>query len=405
VTLSQSVLRRVGARAGAALGAAFVVGLIAGVGSAAFLHSLNWATRLRMSHGWLLYLLPVAGLAMGALYHYCAGRSARGMSLVFDEIHAPSAHLPARMAPLIFVTAVATHVFGGSAGREGVAVLVTAGIADQIPRMMRVSPAARRSMVPVAIAAAFGAVFGTPVAGAVFALEVPRGSQLRTGASFVPCLAASFIGDRVTRSLGIHHMVNPAFPALSLQLGLLGRVALFGAACGLVALAYVTLVEGFKHVAARRVGWPPLRPFIGGLTIIVLVALAGTRAYLGLSVPLGDVALGGVAVGASVFAWKLVFTAVTLGSGFQGGEVTPLFVMGATFGGAFGHLVGLPAPVAAAIGFSTVFAAATNTPIACAVLAVELFGGNVLPYAALAGAVSTVISTHRSIYPNQAQAD
>jgi H+/Cl- antiporter ClcA len=394
--------RRLVVRAAATLAAASVIGVIAGFGSAAFLHALGWATRLRLAHGWLLYLLPVAGLAMGALYHYGAGRSARGMALVFDEIHAPTAHLPARMAPLIFVTAVATHVFGGSAGREGVAVLVTAGIADQIPRVMRVSPTARRSMVPVAMAAAFGAVFGTPVAGAIFALEVPRASRLRTGAMFVPCLMAAFIGDRVTRSLGIHHTVNPAFPALSLQLGRLGRVALFGAACGLVALAYVALVEGIKHVAARRVGWPPLRPFIGGLVVIVLVAVAGTRAYLGLSVPLGDIALGGAAVGASMFAWKLLFTAVTLGSGFQGGEVTPLFVMGATFGGALGHLVGLPAPVAAAVGFTTVFAAATNTPIACAVLAVELFGGNVLPYAALAGAVATMISTNRSIYPSQA---
>jgi H+/Cl- antiporter ClcA len=381
------------------------IGVIAGFGSAAFLHSLNWATRLRSEHGWLLFLLPVAGLAMGAIYHYGAGRSARGMSLIFDEIHAPSAHLPARMAPLIFCTAVATHVFGGSAGREGVAVLVTAGIADQIPRVMRVAPGARRSMVPVAIAAAFAAVFGTPVAGAVFALEVPRASRLRSGAMLVPCLVAAFIGDRVTRSLGIHHAANPVFPALTLQLGRLGRVALFGAACGLVALAYVALVEAIKHHAGRRVSWPPVRPFLGGLVVIALVTLVGTRSYLGLSVPLGDMALSGAAVGASVFAWKLVFTAVTLGSGFQGGEVTPLFVMGATFGGALGHLVGLPAPIAAAIGFTTVFAAATNTPIACAVLAVELFGGNVLPYAALAGAVATVVSTRRSIYPNQAPAD
>jgi H+/Cl- antiporter ClcA len=387
-------------RLAAAVGAAAVVGVIAGFGSAAFLHSLDWATRTRLAHPWLLYLLPAAGLAMGAAYHYGAGRSAQGMSLVFDEIHEPDSHLPLRLAPMIFVAAVMTHVFGGSAGREGVAVLVTAGLADQIPRALRVSPRTRHSMLPVAIAAAFGAVFGTPIAGAVFGLEVPRASRLRTGAMLVPCLVASLIGDRVTRSLGIHHTPNPVFPMLSMQLARLGRVALFGALCGLVALAYVLLVDGIKHVAAKAIAWPPLRPVVGSAVILVLVAIAG-RGYLGLSVELGDVALAGAGVGAAVFAWKLVFTAVTLGSGFQGGEVTPLFVMGATFGGALGHLVGLPAPFAAAVGFTTVFAAATNTPIACTVLAVELFGGNILPFAAVAAAVAVVVSTHRSIYSAQ----
>jgi H+/Cl- antiporter ClcA len=387
-------------RVATAIGGAAVIGVIAGFGSAAFLHSLDWATRTRLAHPWLLYLLPVAGLAMGAAYHYGGGRAVHGMGLVFDEIHEPDSHLPLRLAPMIFIAAVATHVFGGSAGREGVAVLVTAGLADQIPRALRVSPRTRHSLLPVAIAAAFGAVFGTPIAGAVFGLEVPRASRIRTGAMLVPCLVASLIGDRVTRSLGIHHTKYLVFPVWSLELGRLGRVALFGAACGLVALAYVLLIEGIKHLAARSMAWPPLRPVVGGAVIIVLVAIAG-RNYLGLSVGLGDVALTGAATGAAVFAWKLVFTAVTLGSGFQGGEVTPLFVMGTTFGGAFGHLVGLPAPVAAAIGFTTVFAAATNTPIACTLLAVELFGGSVLPFAAVAAAVAVVVSTHRSIYAAQ----
>jgi H+/Cl- antiporter ClcA len=377
-----------------------LIGVIAGFGSAGFLHSLDWATRTRLAHPWLLYLLPVAGLAMGAAYHYGGGRSAHGMGLVFDEIHDPLTHLPARLAPMIFVAAVATHLFGGSAGREGVAVLVTAGLADQIPRALRVAPRTRHSLLPVAIAAAFGAVFGTPIAGAVFGLEVPRASRVRTGAMLVPCLVASLIGDRVTRVLGIHHARYPVFPVWSMELGRLGRVAVFGALCGLVALTYVLLVETIKRLAARAVAWPPLRPVAGGAVLIGLVAIAG-RSYLGLSVGLGDVALAGATVGAAVFAWKLLFTAVTLGSGFQGGEVTPLFVMGATFGGAFGHLLGLPTPVAAAIGFTTVFAAATNTPIACTLLAVELFGGQILPFAAVASAIAVVVSTHRSIYAAQ----
>lgn len=382
-----------------AIVAAMVVGLIGGVGSALFLRSLDWAGRTRVNNGWLLWLLPLAGLAMGALYHYGGGRSKEGMSLVFNEMHEPTEHLPRRLAPLIFVTAVVTHLFGGSAGREGVALLVTGGVADQLPRAAR-RPAARRGwLLTLAVAAGFGAVFGTPVAGALFALEVPRSRRFQTGFVLVPCLIASFVGDRVTRSLGGEHTVMSKFDMTDATLTMLLRVAVLGALCGLVALAYIHAVELVRSLVSR-VTWPPLRPFIGGAVVVVLALVAG-RQYLGLSVELGDAAVAGGAVGLSVFAWKLVFTAVTLGSGFQGGEVTPLFVMGATFGGAFADVVGLPSGMAASLGFVAVFGAASNTPIACAVVAVELFGASVLPFAIVATAVATVVSTRRSIYPAQ----
>ncbi len=379
---------------------ATVVGVIAGGGAAAFLHSLAWATRSREHHQWLLWLLPVAGFAIGLTYHYGAGRSLGGNNLVLDEIHAPNEHLPRRLAPLILIAAVVTHLFGGSAGREGVALQVSAGLSDQLTRLRKRSPTDRRGLLVIAIAAGFGAVFGTPIAGAIFALEVPTRGRLRGGRLLLPCLVSALVGDRVTRAFGIVHHVNPTFPSFAMTGRHVAQVAGLAFGCGVVALAFIAAVRLVKQ-ASSHIDWPPLRPVVGGLVIIAMVGLAHSRAYLGLSVPLGSLALAGTQVGVSMFAWKLGFTAITLGSGFQGGEVTPLFVIGATMAAAVGPHLGLPVGVAAAIGFVAVFAAASNTPLACTVLAVELFGGNILPAAAIACAVATLVSIRRSIYSAQ----
>ena len=386
------------------LATAVVVGVLAGGGAAAFLHALSWAARTRDANHGLLWLLPAAGFAIGLVYHYGAGRAVGGNNLVIDEIHEPDLHLPRRMAPLILMAAVATQLFGGSAGREGVAVQVSAGLSDQLSRLRRRAPSDRRGLLLVAIAAGFGAVFGTPIAGAIFALEVPTIGRIRGGRMLVPCLIASLVGDRVTRSLGITHDANPVFPTFAMTGRHALSVAVLAAACGLVAMAFIVTLTLVRRAAAT-LAWPPLRPVAGGIAIIGMTALAQSRSYLGLSIPLGATALAGAQIGISMFAWKLAFTAVTLGSGFQGGEVTPLFVIGATMAAAIGPHLGLPIGVAAALGFVAVFAAASNTPVACTVLAVELFGGNALASAALVCALATLASTRRSIYSAQRHHD
>jgi H+/Cl- antiporter ClcA len=214
------------------------------------------------------------------------------------------------------------------------------------------------------------------------------------------CLTAALVGDRVTRALRVHHPTYPAFPQIAASLPTLGRCALIGVGCGLVALAFVWLSAQIRH-HVQRVAWAPLRPALGGLAVIAMVALVGNRDYLGLSGALTDTALAGASIASLAFAGKLIFTAVTLGSGFQGGEVTPLFVIGTTFAAAAGPHIGLPAAVAAAIGFSATFGAAANTPITCTVLAADLFGSAVLPFAAVACVVAFACSTRRSIYAAQ----
>ena len=378
-----------------------IVGVLAGLASAGFLFSLEWVTNLRLDHPWLLFGLPLAGFAIGLAYHYGGGRSAEGNNLIIDEIHEPRSWVPTRMAPLVYIGTVATHLFGGSAGREGTAIQMSGSLTDRFDRLARLSAEDRRLMLIAAIAGGFGAVFGVPIAGCIFGLEVQSVGRIRYDA-IVPALTASVVGDMVVRGLGVHHTPLPQIAGITITAALVAKVALGGLAFGLVSVVFSELTHGLKRVTKSTIGWAPLRPLIGGLLIIGMTYLVGTQDYLGLSIPLITKALaGGVGVVAFAFAFKLLFTSVTLGSGFQGGEVTPLFVIGATLGATLGHLMGVPVPLMAALGFVAVFAGATNTPLACTVMGVELFGGATMVLFAVACVVSYVFSSHRGIYGAQ----
>jgi H+/Cl- antiporter ClcA len=382
-----------------ALGA--VVGVLAGLSSAAFLQALTWATNVRLHHGWLLFLLPVAGFVVGSAYHYAGGRSGEGNSLIIEEIHEPTAWVPRRMAPLVFAGTVVTHLFGGSAGREGTAIQMSGSLTDAFARVVRLKPADRRMLLIAALAGGFGAVFGVPIAGCVFALEVQAIGRMRYDA-LVPALAASIVGDLMVRAVGVTHVAQPPLSNVHLTAGLAGKVALAGLVFGLVSILFTELTHAIKRAFANRIGWPPLRPAVGGLLVVGLVSVVGSRDYLGLSVPLiGKATAGGAGIVAGAFALKLLFTAVTLGSGFQGGEVTPLFVIGATLGVTMGRLLGVPVPLMAAVGFVAVFAGAANTPLACTIMGVELFGGGGLVVFAIGCVVSYIFSTHGGIYTSQ----
>jgi H+/Cl- antiporter ClcA len=382
-----------------ALGA--IVGVIAGLGSAAFLQSLDWATRTREAHGWLLFGLPLAGLVVGLAYHYGGGRSEEGNNLILDEIHDPKAWIPRRMAPLIFVGTILTHLFGGSAGREGTALQMAGSLTDGAFRSTRISPADRRLLLIASIAGGFGSVFGVPIAGCVFALEVQAVGRIRHDA-LVAALAASVVGDRVVRAIGVDHTLIPPVAKVDLNAALAVKVVLAGLVFGLAARAFSELTHGIQHVFSASVRWAPARPLIGGVLVIALTYAVGTRDYLGLSIPLITKSLaGGAGIVLFAFALKLVFTSLTLGSGFVGGEVTPLFVIGATLGATLGRVLDAPVPLMAAIGFVAVFAGAANTPIACTVMAVELFGAANIVVFAIACVIAYVISAHRGIYHSQ----
>jgi H+/Cl- antiporter ClcA len=377
---------------------AVVVGVLSGLLSAAFLESLDWATNTRNSNDWLVFTLPVAGLIVGALYHYVGRGLERGTNLIIDQIHSHSQWVPFRLTPLIFGASVISHVAGGSTGREGAALQFAAGVTDPISKKLKLPPADRSLMLITAIAGGFGSVFGVPVTGAVFALEVQRVGRVRYDA-LVPAFVASFIGDAVVRGLGVHHTHYPLFPSVDLNWATGGRVAAFGLIAGLVALLFVQLTHTVKKVGAKYISWHPARPLVGGIILAVLVLACGWRDYQGLSIPLALEAMNGSAAGQ--WGTKLLLTSLTIGSGFVGGEFIPLFVIGALAGASYAHITGANVALFAMVGAVAVLAGATNAPLACTLLGIELFGGNGIVLFAVACAAAYATSGHTGIYHAQ----
>lgn len=392
---------------------ALPVAVLAGSATALFLWSLDEVTKLQWAHPQLLWFLPLGGVAVGLLYHYLGKGSDKGNNLLIDEIHQPGGGVPTRMAPLVLIGTLVTHLFGGSAGREGTAVQMGGSLADMLVRLFRVTRANRRLMLMCGIAAGFGAVFGTPLTGAIFAMEVLVIGRIQYEA-LIPVLVASVIGDATCTAWGIHHTVyhldvaagagsHAPFEAL-----LLVKVALAGIAFGLGGWLFSELAHRMQRGFATLVPYAPLRPALGALIVIGLMYAVGTRVYLGLGVsapPGGHVSIiaafqdGGAAP--LSWLWKTLFTSVTLSSGFKGGEVTPLFFIGSTMGNAIGVLLHEPVALFAALGFIAVFAGASNTPLACTVMGVELFGAHYAVYFAVACFVAYLFSGHSGIYLSQ----
>lgn len=392
---------------------ALPVALFAGSASALFLWALDHVTELHWQNPWLLWLLPLGGVAVGLVYHYLGKGADKGNNLLMDEIHEPGGGVPARMAPLVLVGTLVTHLFGGSAGREGTAVQMGGSLAALLARWFRVSPESRRLMLMCGIAAGFGAVFGTPLTGAIFAMEVLFIGRMQYEA-LIPVLVASVLGDATCTAWGIHHTAyhldvphpdstHAAFSAL-----LLGKVAFAGMLFGLGAKCFAELKHGLQRSFAKVVQSAALRPALGAVLVILMVHGLGTRDYLGLGVdapPGGQVSIvGSFEEGGATplsWLWKTLFTAVTLGSGFKGGEVTPLFFIGSTLGNTLGGLLNEPVALFAALGFIAVFAGAANTPLACTVMGIELFGAHYASYFAVACFVSYFFSGHSGIYLSQ----
>lgn len=386
------------------------VAVAVGSACAFFLWALDLATASRFEHPWLLYGLPLAGLLMGWIYHLWGKNAEAGNNLIFDQIHESDAGVPRRMAPLVLVTTVLTHLCGGSAGREGTAVQMGGSLASGFAKLFHLPPDRSRLLLMTGVAAGFGAVFGTPYAGAVFAMEVLLIGQLRYEA-LIPCLFASLIADWTCHAWGAHHtayFVASPDGGWAFDLALLGKVGLLGISAGLASALFAETVHLLQGCWKRWVPWAPLRLFFGGLLVIGLVAWVGTRGYLGLGVWSPDPAvltIPGFFDGPSderwAWAWKMLFTVVTLSAGFKGGEVTPLFFIGAALGNTLAVSLGVPVDLFAALGFVAIFAGATHTPLASTIMGIELFGAEHAPYLAVACLLAYFCSGHSGIYLSQ----
>jgi len=393
------------------------IAIVIGSMVALFLWLLNWAIHFRFAHAFILYLLPVAGVLIYFIYKLIGGSAEKGNNLIIDEIHVPGGGVPKRMAPIVLITTIITHLFGGSAGREGTAVQIGGSIAQMFSGWFKLNNDDTRIVLIAGIAAGFGAVFGTPLTGAIFAMEVLTIGRIQYNA-LLPCLIASIIGDVTVATWGVHHTayhidIFATAPHwfstyLSFDFVLLFKIMIASAAFGLASYLFAWMVHGIKNFFVKRIPIPWLIPVLGGLIIIGLTALIGKPDYLSLGVDpeyAGAVTIPSAfhAGGAHTWSWlwKTIYTTTTLATGFKGGEVTPLFYIGATLGNTLSVLMDAPVSLFAALGFIAVFAGATNTPLACTIMGVELFGGQYVLFFAVACFTAYFFSGHSGIYSAQ----
>ncbi|MGO4544734.1 voltage-gated chloride channel family protein [Paenibacillus sp. 2TAB23] len=375
------------------------VGILTGSAAALFLASLDWVTDTRSKQPWLLWLLPAGGAFISFLYLRFGKEAGRGNNLIIEQIHSGEGAIPLRMAPLVLLGTLVTHLFGGSAGREGTAVQIGGSLSEWFGKLIRLKPLDRKIILMCGISSGFGAVFGTPLAGAVFGLEVLAIGVISYEA-LLPCFIASFAGHLVTSAWGIKHIHYAIGEIPDLSWLLVAKIFFAAVMFGLAAFLFTQLTRACKQVFSAWLKNPVLKSAVGGLIIIVLVYALGTRDYLGLSLPLIQQAFQ-EAASPLTFLLKTFFTALTLGTGFQGGEVTPLFVIGATLGSSLGGLLHVSIPLLAAIGFVSVFSGAAKTPLACFIMGIELFGSDAAVYLFIGCVIAFLCSGRIGIYEAQ----
>lgn len=382
------------------LALAALVGILSGSASAVFLVALDFATQIREANVWLIVLLPLAGFGIGYVYYQYGANSDRGNNLLLETLYYDKNPIPLRMTPLVLFGTVFTHLFGGSAGREGTAVQMGGSLADQLTKWFPLDKSSRRIILICGVAGGFASVFGTPLAGAIFALEWMLIRKFRWQ-SLLPAFFAAFVADWICQDVwGVGHTFYHSPEMVTHSLVNLAWVIPGGTAFGLSARLFAETGHAVSAAFKKLISYPPLRPMIGGVLIALIVYLSGTTTYIGLGIPRIVEAFENPL---PWYDWlvKTGLTGLTLGSGFKGGEVTPLFFTGATLGNALSAWIPLPLSLLAAMGFVGVFSGATNTPMACTVMGMELFGYEAGIFLGLACLIAYFFSGKGSIYASQ----
>lgn len=377
---------------------ALVSGGLCGLAGVAFHYAVDWATELRLGYPWLLFFLPAAGLLIVWLYQKAGMGADKGTNMILDSVH-QGEKPPLRLAVLIFVSTALTHLCGGSSGREGAALQIGGSLGNALASRLRLSEKGHTMLIMCGMSGLFSALFGTPLTATIFSIEVISVGILHYSA-LLPCLLSALVAYEISVALGV---IPTAFPLLGLpehSLLNLARVAGLALVCALVSILFCVCMHQAGHWYKRLLKNPYLRVAVGAVLVIGLTLLCGTRDYNGAGMDVVARALAGQGR-PEAFLLKILFTALTLGAGFKGGEIVPSFFIGATLGCAVGPLLGLDPAFAAAIGLVAVFCGVVNCPMASLVLSMELFGGSGMLLFALACAVSYLMSGPFSLYSSQ----
>ena len=380
-------------------GFSLLSGLLIGGVSTLFATLLGKAIQLRAAYSWLLFLLPIAGLAITALYHFCGQSNDRGTNFVIASIHA-NEETPARVAPLIFISTILTQLCGGSAGREGAALQIGGSLGNLLGKIVHLDDEDRHVLIMCGMSAAFAAVFGTPMAAAVFAMEVISVGVMYY-AALVPCVISSLIASEFAAGFGINpesfHVVN--IPELSVITG--GKMVIIAVACAAVSIIFCMVLQGVSRLYTRYLPNPYVRIVAASAVIIVITLLLHTTDYMGAGNNLIELAVEEDQTRPLDFLWKIILTALTMRAGFRGGEIVPSFCIGATFGCLMGQLLGLSPSLCAAAGMTALFCGVTNCPITSILIAFELFGFRGVSYYLIAVSISYAVSGYYGLYKDQ----
>ena len=377
---------------------AIIVGGIVGLCGTAFYFCLTFVTVLRGQDPWLLYLLPVGGLIIVGAYHLLHDEKDTGTNLVLSAIHSDE-DLPLRMAPLIFISTLITHLFGGSAGREGAALQLGGSIGNGLGKLFRFDEKDKHIMIMCGMSAAFSALFGTPMAAAVFSMEVVSVGVMYY-AALVPCVISSLVAHAVAEFFGVSQEMFligqiPAFKITSAV-----KISVLAILCAGVSILFCVMLHGSDHLYKKFFKNPYVRIFAGGCFVLILTLLVGNQNYNGTGINIIEQCIDGT-VRPEAFFMKMLFTALTLGAGFKGGEIVPSFFTGAAFGCLFGNLSGFSPTLCTAVGMAAVFCGVTNCPITALLISFELFGYDGMPYFLLAVAFSYMLSGYYGLYSSQ----
>lgn len=377
-----------------------LVGILAGLSSALLILSLQYVTEIRLAHVELVWFLPVAGFVSGWMYTRFGKNVSSGSSLIFEEIHDPKQALPLRFAPLVFINTILTHLFGGSAGREGTAVQMGASLADQLSKVFNLAKEDRPTLLRMGLSAAFGSALGAPWAGALFGMEVTKRGRLYYQKIW-ECIFASWVGYGVAHGILLWLHERPDYPSIEVvdyNVKTIFSVLVLGLMTGIWARLFSKMVHYLEYFLQSKfsLSW---QMCVGGAVLVLFYSLFGQQ-YAGLGIPMIKQSMN-ESVSIQTPFLKTIATVVTVGSGFKGGEFVPLVFIGTGLGSALAGWLKVSGPLLASLGFGAVFAGAANVPLTCAVLLMEIFGSKIGIYALLVCYLSYFVSGRRSIYKGQ----